>query len=498
VKTPLALLLVLFSLSLWADIVDVQILQTTDLHARVMPVPGETGSWYQLGTIIEEQRKKYPNATLLIDTGDTMQGSLLATVSQGEAALIPLHNLKYDVWVPGNHEPDFGLEHFFELAEKYRDILLCGNMSSPRFKPYPAWRLFNFQGAKIAVIGMTASYMKNWLTGDNATQCKVTLALDELPGILKEVLKSKPDCIVLACHQAWLEGKDPRQVNEIADIAEKFPEIDLILGAHSHRYFPGHKLGRGPWYVQPGFHGRGLGIVQIKIDTEKHKVIDIASSIERVNKNTKGAAQVIKGMDRWLRKAEAIATERLTPALPETVTFDGKPGIDCKASELFCLAMAHSSKSDIVFHSVLAKKEFTAGKSVTGYDLYQFVPYENTIFTAQLTIAEIEQIEAEQWAKRDLYTYCGIWGAHVKINADGSAKLLDIGGKKVSSSDARRYQVAFNSFTVAGSGRYPILKKIVNSPDAKLHNTRISTRDSVRDYLKGCRIWPLPLERWIL
>ena len=472
-----------------------QILQTTDIHGHVMAEPGEAGSWYQLGTLIREQRESFgEDRTLLFDTGDTIQGTMLASLSRGEACLVPLRNLRYDGWVPGNHEPDFGLGHFFDLAEDFRDLILCGNLFPEGRAPYTAWRLFVRGGARIAVIGMTASYMKNWLPNRPGEECRVTLAVDEMRTLLPEILREKPDMIVLACHQAWLEGTDPRNVNEVAAIARMFPEIDLILGAHSHRVMPGHRIGNGTWYVQPGCHGRELAVITVRLDTEQHKVLDISSKIRRVSQRTPGDSRAILGLDGWLRRTRSTAAERLTPALPNAVGWEGRPGVDCQASELFCLALAKASNAKIAFHGVLAKKQFEADKPVTGRDLFEFVPYENTIFTAWLTPDEIGRIVAEQWAKRDIYTYCGIWGAEVRLETGGAIVTSIDGHPPVK---GQRYLVAFNSFTAAGSGRYPVLKKLLAAPDARLTDTGVSTRQAVGDYLKSRRDWPLRPKTWL-
>lgn len=477
--------------------VTVKILHTSDIHGVVMPEPGETGSWYQLGSLIGEHRKAAGrhNNILLIDTGDTCQGTLLGAMTKGEACLVPLHNLKYDVWVPGNHEMDFGLDNFCRLADKYRDLILCGNLEPIGRRGYPGCRIIQRGGARIAVIGMTASYMKNWMNEASGVECRVTMAKDEIRKMLPDILAEKPDMIILACHQAWQEGNDPRKVNEVAEIAEEFPEIDLILGAHSHRLMAGHKIGQGVWYTQPGCHAKYLGVVTARIDTDRHEVIDISSELQKVTAKTRGSSEAIIGMDAWLHRAEYLANEKLTPVMPATLSAGGRPGVDCAASELFCLAMAKAANVDVAFHSVLATKDFPAGKAVTGRDLFAFVPYENTIFTAQLTSDEICRIEAEQWEKRDVYTYCGIWGANVRIGKDGRVRLLSIGDRKIE--EGKRYLVAFNSFTVAGGGRYPVLKKILARPEAQLKDTKISTREAVRKYLQGRRDWPLHPVRWI-
>jgi len=479
-----------------AAVVEIQILQTTDVHGCVFQEEGRQGSWQQLGHLIAEQRKQYDdNHLLLVDCGDSCQGTLLATLSSGEAPLQVLRELRYDIWVPGNHEMDFGVPRFLELSRQYRDLVLCSNFHPLQGEDFCAWKMFERGGARIAVIGATASYMSHWLNGKDDNLCRVTKAVDELQRLLPEIHAARPDMIILAAHQGWLEGNDARGVNEIAAISEKFPEIDLILGAHTHRFLPGQRLGRHTWYLQSGCKGRALGVATVKIDTAKHEVVDISSSLKYVSKSTPAVPLVSPVLQKWQRVCQEQLDEILVAKLPYAVTPEGRPGVNCSASELFCLALAKASGAEVVFHGALATKTLEAGKPVTGKDVFAFVPYENTIFTAKLTAGEIEQIVTEQWAQRDVYTYCGVWGARVKLDAQGTATVLRVGKDKPDA--GKRYLVAFNSFTVAGGGRYPLLRKILQTAAAELQDTGISTRKAVVDYLQANQQAPLPMERWI-
>ena len=496
VRYALHLVVLALGVALSAAEVEIRILQTADIHGCVFQEEGHQGSWQQLAHFIGEQRRQFDDDhLLLIDCGDTCQGTLLATLSCGEAPLEVLRVLRYDVWVPGNHEMDFGVPRFLELSEQYRDIILCSNFRPLQGEPYRGWRMFERGGARIAVIGATASYMSHWLNGKDDSLCHVTKAEAELRHLLPEIHAAKPDMIILAAHQGWLEGKDARGVNEIAAISEKFPEIDLILGAHTHRYLPGQRLGQRPWYLQSGCKGRALGIATVKIDTAKHQVVDISSSLQYVSKSTPAVTLDSPILRKWQRVCQERLDEVLVERLLADITPEGRPGINCQASELFCLALAKASGAEVVFHGALSTKKLTAGQPVTGKDIFEFVPYENTIFTARLTAEEIGQVIKEQWAQREVYTYCGVWGARARVDAQGEVTVLRVGEDKPEAD--KRYLVAFNSFTVAGGGRYPLLRKLLDAPAASLQDTGISTRQAVIDYLRANQNAPLPMQRWL-
>jgi len=266
------------------ETVEVLFLQTTDIHGYIETSDelDAGGGWLRLATLIGRNRQAAGrDRTLLIDCGDTCQGGVGAAISRGQVGVDLLNALEYDVWVPGNHELDFGVRRCWELCRAAGARTLCGNLEltvdGERCR-FPAWRLFERGGARIAVIGAAASYLENWLWGAGMTGYTVEMAIAMLARIMPEVLRAKPDMVVLAAHQGWHES-DPRGVNEVAAIVGRHPEIDLILGGHTHRRRTGVRLGKRTWYVQAGQHAGHLAVVRATIDLERHRVTDLTSHL---------------------------------------------------------------------------------------------------------------------------------------------------------------------------------------------------------------------------
>ncbi|NMA42034.1 MAG: bifunctional metallophosphatase/5'-nucleotidase [Oligosphaeraceae bacterium] len=476
----------LLNVLLFAEQRRVYFLQTTDIHSVLVEEEQEPsyGSFLRLGTLIREQRNRLgAERCLLIDCGDTIQGTLIAALSGGEVGTAALRALDYDVWVPGNHEFDFGLERFLELAEPMRPILLCGNLRAYDSPPFQAWRIEERNGVRIALIGMTASYMRYWLGEGFGAACMVEYAKTSLKRIFPDLLAVKPDMIVLAIHQAWEGREDPRQVNEVADIVEQFPEIDLVLGGHTHRSLPGHRIGPRSWYVQAGFAAKQLGLIEALVDIENHRVLEINSQLLELPPHYEEDPDMRRKLQPWLEMLDEARSKSIAPAPASDILSKGRPGINCQASELFCMAIAEASKADIVLHGVLSKKNFPAKVAISEQDIFDFVPYENNIITAYLNQEELKEVILEQWNNRSSYTYSGVYGIKLKISeSEQSVEFKDpeIGQKL----DQRSLKLALNSFTAAGSGRYPKLRAILLQKSSKRQDSGISSRDAVRDYLQ--------------
>ncbi|NQZ58610.1 MAG: bifunctional metallophosphatase/5'-nucleotidase, partial [Lentisphaeraceae bacterium] len=129
-----------------AKTVSVRILQTTDIHCHIESsgAQNDEGGWLRLATLVKQHRTEVGRKnTLLIDCGDTIQGSLSALVSKGEAAIDMLNYLQYDFWVPGNHELDFGTRRLEQLLEKTKVKVLNGNfvLNENKRLTFPAWKI---------------------------------------------------------------------------------------------------------------------------------------------------------------------------------------------------------------------------------------------------------------------------------------------------------------------------------------------------------------------
>ncbi len=215
---------------------EIQILQTSDIHGMFMPYIYATlsdhpnGSLAQIATVIKERKNDH---TITIDVGDAIQGNSVSIFN--DAKLHPMmagfNEIGYDYWEAGNHEFNYGVPTLLGIAGQFNGTFLCGNVFENE-KPIGAvYDIKEIDGVKVATIGMVTPNIVNW-DADKLSSYIVMNPLDELEGVLSEI-KDKADVIVLAYH-----ADTAREYNEngsnVEDIANAFPEIDVILAAHGH------------------------------------------------------------------------------------------------------------------------------------------------------------------------------------------------------------------------------------------------------------------------
>ena len=486
-RNLLAFLLLFWAILAQAEECVVRVLHTSDLHANLTGDDIAPASFAQLSTVLKQLRADAPGPVLHIDTGDTIEGSLAGSLCKGRPILKALKQMGCDIWVPGNHEFDFGTQNFLDLAANCPITMLCGNLwrrEVPLKEHYPAGKVLYCGKARIAVIGLTASYLPNWYLDDFHEAFEVESAEATLRRILPVVLAQKPDAIILAVHQGLTTRQnDPRGVNEVSRIAQLFPEIDLILGGHTHRAIPGKAI-RKSWYLQPAAHGEFIGLAELTIDLQEHRVVQITSRLVQPSVETTADPAILELLAPTLSAADEHGRTVIHEPLGREIGAKGQPGVSCPVSELICIALAEETGAEVALHGTLSTAILPAGQPFTNADLFAVVPYENTAVTAEVTAEELGQIVAEQWAQRKVYTYCGLWGATAVIDAGGIACITGIGPGLAAPVPGRRYRIVLNSHTAAGGGRTPVLQRILANPAANLTDTGQNTRQILRDWLR--------------
>jgi hypothetical protein len=100
-----------------------------------------------------------------------------------------------------------------------------------------------------------------------------------------------------------------------------------------------------------------------------------------------------------------------------------------------------------------------------------------------VTAEELQQILEEQWALRKHSSYSGLYGVEAIMDREGHCRILSIAGESPISN--KRYSLALNSHEAAGSGRTPVLRRILDDPESQTRDTKISTRQAALQWFQN-------------
>ena len=447
---------------------DVYILQSTDVHSTVF---GERG-WLKEAEIIHQQIAKLgKERVLLIDCGDTLQGAFSGMITKGKIGVLMLNYLNYDAWIPGNHDFDFGLETFLDRAEAINADCIIAN-SKMLSKKFASWKIYQKNGLKIAVIGMTFPKTYTMIWGKHIKSVGFYGIEKTLDIIMPDIMKKKPDVIILAMHR-WLFSTKRLGGISFSRIYEKYPQIDLFLGGHVHNSVEGEKINRGGYAVVAGAHSESLAKVHIRYDTVNMQIVDIDSELLKVDVSVlenKLLSKKLTSLRDFVEKEASTPVALLTDSLPLE-----------KMEALLGKAIYSKMGADFSLISLPSYINTLPEGIVHKIDLFKIEPYEDEIILVDVTLKDIKEIIKEQLS---MQKYHFVLCSYIKQMLFCLKNENEI-NKSLSNMPNKRYKLAVFSFFAAGAeNRLPVLKKIADESSGKAVTTGIKVRDMLTDIIK--------------
>ncbi len=497
-KRTLTLLLALAVLSVsgHAREVHIALLHTCDLHGNVLPTEsyeGRTnlGGIARCATVIRQVRAEQPN-TLLLDAGDTIQGAAISYLTGGQAMVKVLNLLRYDAWCWGNHEFDWGLEKLAACAKTAEMPILNANLhgSAAILKRVTPFVIREVDGVKIGIIGLNTPGIPNWSRPRLIPGLDFADSIETLKPIVPALQRAGARVLVLVCHQGYREGGDDH-ANQVNAIARTFPELDVIIGGHTHRNFPEYKIGN-VLYCQAGYHGIHLGRVDLMFDTNAGRVTRRESNTllmdGRIPLDQSVLDACAEDIDR-VQKMKAIVIGRAT----EEFVTRGAPKHETAIHNLLFESISGAFRKqgvtvDAVVHGIFEERGALQRGAITIGDVWKIVPYENTIGVLRLTPGELKEVLDENAAAYERREFRGIGGVCWTFDPTGGESNRVIAVTRRDGSwlpEDRRLAVAFNSYELASGGlRWKRLRELADKPETELVEYDVQIRQAVIDYIQ--------------
>ena len=262
---------------------DLVLVHTNDVHGRIVEEKGRDKTTSVVGdaklaTVIENERAKKDQTTVVVDAGDAFQGLPISNSTKGEARAEILNKMNYDAMAVGNHEFDFGLDE----AKKYKQILKFPLLSSNTY--VNGARLFeastiidkdkSVKGDEVVVIGVTTPETATKTHPKNVQGVTFKDPIPEVLNVVKEIqakAKATGDDYKTYVILAHL-GVDTTTPNEwrgstLADELSKSPLLKgkrvVVIDGHSHTV-ESKTYGDNVTYNQTGSYLNNIGKVTLK------------------------------------------------------------------------------------------------------------------------------------------------------------------------------------------------------------------------------------------
>ncbi|MFN2431904.1 MAG: bifunctional UDP-sugar hydrolase/5'-nucleotidase, partial [Gemmatimonadota bacterium] len=267
------------------DSLRLTILGTTDVHGRIVPTDFATGEpsddgLARVATLVDSIRAADPY-TLLLDSGDLLQGSPFTTyfarvdtvfsAAGGVHPVIAAMNaLGYDASAIGNHEFNYGLSFLRRALSGARFPFLAANVvhaGTDRVVHEP-FTVKEVGPLRVGVIGFTTPGVMVWDRAKVEGRVELHDILEAADRWLPRLLEEDPDLVVATMHSGLGPGSTyagslgvPME-DAARPLAERHPEIDVILFGHTHRDTPQARVGN-VLLAQAEKWGRKLAVAHV-------------------------------------------------------------------------------------------------------------------------------------------------------------------------------------------------------------------------------------------
>ena len=270
-----------------AQEVNIKILGTSDIHGRVVPwsygadVEDKSGSYAQIATYVKDVRKNNKNV-VLVDVGDAIQDNQVDVFAKDKKYYkdhpIPkvLNEMKYDVFVLGNHEFNFGMKALDEILKDIKAKKLTANFYHKKNdKRYiDATTIIEKDGVKLGIIGlstpMSAKFEED--TG-NLKDMKFTSPTEEARTQVEKLKAKGVDAIIAVTHMG-IENENNIPDTGMRDVINAVDGIDVVIAGHMHKDVPSETI-KNTLITEPHRYGTVVSEVDLTFDINDKKEVKL-------------------------------------------------------------------------------------------------------------------------------------------------------------------------------------------------------------------------------
>ncbi|MEL6362295.1 MAG: thiosulfohydrolase SoxB [Pseudomonadota bacterium] len=237
---------------------------------------GRMGGIDRIASVLKSIRAERGGNTLLLDGGDTWQGSYTALQTRGQDMVDVMNALRPDA-MTAHWEFTYGADRVREIVDSLPFAFLGGNIFDNEWDEpaFDSTKYFERGGVKIAVIGQAFPYMPIANPGWMFPKLSFGIREQEVQKHVEKARENGAGLVVLLSHNGFDVDRK---------LASRVKGIDVILAGHTHDALPEPAIVGKTLVVASGSHGKFLSRIDLDVRDGalkgyKFKLIPIFSDV---------------------------------------------------------------------------------------------------------------------------------------------------------------------------------------------------------------------------
>lgn len=369
----------------------------------------------KVGSFFKEKGQE--DNTLILNSGDMFQGSLVSSSNKGEFLTEVMNNIQFDAFSLGNHEFDWGQEYIKknrELKDEktgYKTPFLSSNIykydmnkkkvgeyASELGDKYVTYTLAN--GLKVGIIGGIGARQITSITSSYVDD----LSFEDPVGVTKTLsnkLRSEEKCdvVVLDIHAGQGDLLNTGLTSISASTHKRY--VDAVFCAHTHQRE--NSIENGVPFVQGGCNGQAYAYVNLRVDKDGNVTCADYKTPYTSSIDVKADQEIVDLYNEYSRKYNGREFICRTDGRMSSRTRGSGTLLPDIATEAIAWAAQNKGNGFHIDYALCNQgRDDLASGEVTYNDLYKSLPFDNKVYVIEVSGQDLrKEIEYNSFTRLD-------------------------------------------------------------------------------------------------